>query len=84
MAPRRAFCLTLELQADTREDMVNALINMAGEIDREELTTGVSGGYSSGAIYELLVNPEQTHAAWFQHLLASLDEAKRKREAMAA
>ncbi len=78
-APTRAMRLTLKIEADTRNDLVSALMNFATQIDREEITTGVSGGYDSGCIYELLANPTQTHEAYFQQLHAYLkgkDNAK--------
>ena len=72
--PTRAICLTMKIEADTRDDLVSALMNFATQIDREEITTGVSGGYDSGYIYELLVDPTQTHEAYFQQLHAYLKE----------
>lgn len=38
---RRAFCLTVVMDADTKKDLVSALYNFAIQIDREEITTGV-------------------------------------------
>lgn len=72
-APVRAVRLTLRIESDTRNDLVSALINFATQVDREEVTTGVSGGYNSGWIYELLVDPAQTHEAYFQQLHAYLE-----------
>lgn len=73
-APARAVRFTLKIEADTRNDLVSALINLATMIDREEITTGVSGGVNSGWIYELLVDPEQTHEAYVQQLHDYLEE----------
>ena len=67
-APVRAMRLTLKMDADTRSDLVSALMNFATQIEREEVTTGVSGGYNSGFIYEILDNPDQTHESYFKKL----------------
>lgn len=50
-APNRAFRLSLALEADTREDMAWALRNLAHRIECDQVTTGVWGGPSDGAIY---------------------------------
>lgn len=67
-APKRAFCLTASVQADTRDDLADALRQMAYQIEREQLTVGISGGPRSGAIYELLTNPDQTHEKYFREV----------------
>lgn len=72
--PSRAFELVLKLSADTKHDLVSALINFAHAIERDEITKGVSGGYSSGAIYELVSDPSQTHERYFQLLSEYLDK----------
>jgi len=75
-APRRAFTLTLVLGADSLDEMAHALRQMASQVEREGLTIGVSGGPSSGAIYELLHNPEQTHERYFREVQEYLREKK--------
>ena len=78
-APRRAFSLTMKLDADTREDLVHALHRMAEDIAREQVSSGVWGGPSDGAVYELLHNPHQTHHTYFTQLREYLaDQAKAK------
>ena len=72
--PMRAFRLTLKLEADDRREMAFALRNMADQVERGELTVGVSGSPSSGAIYELLSDPTQTHAQYFQQVRQYLQE----------
>lgn len=64
-APRRAVCLTLKLEADTRADLASALFSMASRIERGEMTRGVSGGPDSGAIYELAESDSPTHDEYF-------------------
>lgn len=73
-SPMRAFRLTLKLEADSRHEMASALRNMADQVERDELTIGVSGSPSSGAIYELLNDPAQTHERYFQQVRQYLQE----------
>ena len=75
----RAFKLTLRLDADTRKGLVKALTQMARQIDRDQLSVGVYGGTDSGAIYELLHNPNQTHENYFREVREYL-AAKKKAE----
>ncbi|WP_428383562.1 hypothetical protein [Nevskia ramosa] len=80
-APRRAFRLTLELHADTREDLVHALEDMAFRVATDDVTRGASGGCRSGATYELSVDPDQTHDSYFASLREYLSvAAMQKRE----
>lgn len=76
-APTRALRLTIAIEADTDTDMANALRNLADRIERDQVTTGVWGGCSDGAIYELLRDPAMTHDAYHAALRAYLD-GKRK------
>jgi len=75
-APMRAFRLTLKLEADDRREMAHALRSLADDVEREQLSVGVSGSPSSGAIYELLNDPTQTHNRYFQEVREYLREAK--------
>lgn len=72
-APKRAFRLTLRLDADSRVDLASTLENLALLVARDELTTGASGGYDSGYVYELLHDPDQTHEQYFKQLREYLD-----------
>lgn len=71
--PKRACRLVLDLQADNRQSLSDALYNMASRIERGEMTQGVSGGYSSGYIYELTESDRPTHDEWARDLRAYLD-----------
>jgi hypothetical protein len=71
--PVRAFRLSLALGADTRNDLAWALRNLADRIDRDQVTNGVWGGPSDGAIYELLTDPSMTHDAYHSALREYLD-----------
>lgn len=75
-APHRAFRLTLVLDADTMEALASALFNISIRADREEMTTGVSGGPSAGYTYELLTDPAMTHDEYFRQVRAYLDGKK--------
>jgi hypothetical protein len=66
--PRRAYVLTLELQADSRDDLSAALRQLALEVDRDRISRGVWGGVSSGANYSLDIDESITHDLYFQHL----------------
>ncbi|AVR89059.1 hypothetical protein Tharo_2156 [Thauera aromatica K172] len=56
------------MEADSPHELATALMNFAVQIERGEVSKGVSGGCSSGAIYELLHAPEQTHEAYFEQV----------------
>jgi hypothetical protein len=75
-APKRACRFVLDLEADTRQDLAGALFNISSRIERGEMTHGVSGGYSSGYIYELTENDTPTHDEWAERLRTYLDEKK--------
>jgi hypothetical protein len=74
--PKRACRFVLDLQADTRQDLADALYNMASSIERGEMTKGVSGGYSSGFTYELVENERPTHDEYVQQLNGYLQAQK--------
>jgi hypothetical protein len=74
--PHRACRLLLDLEADSRDELAGALFNMADRISRGEMSRGVSGGYSSGYIYELVENESPSHDEFFQQLTAYLDAKK--------
>ena len=77
--PERRHKLIAVVEADTVQDLADRLENMARDIARGELTQGVSGGGTSGAIYSYKVNPEQTHDAYFKQI----EEHLRERDAKA-
>lgn len=74
--PKRAFRLTMMLDADTRADMADALRRMADDVELESMTVGFYGSPSDGAIYELLHDPGMTHDAYHAALREYLDKAK--------
>lgn len=73
-APKRACRFVLDLQADNRQELADALYNIASRIERGEMTKGLSGGYSSGYIYELVENDGPTHDEFVQQLSSYLDQ----------
>ena len=75
--PVRKFKFSSVVEADSKEALVDRLRNFASQIETEKLTTGVSGGYSSGTIYELLIDETQTHDTFFKELNEYLDEKAR-------
>lgn len=74
--PVRAYRLTMALEADTRTDMAWALRNLAHRIEAEEVTVGVWGSPSDGAIYELLADPSMTHDSYHAALRAYLADKR--------
>lgn len=69
----RMHVLIAKIGADSERDLANELRMMADRIDRKELTTGVSGGPSGGAIYSYKVYPEQTHDVYFAQINERLE-----------
>lgn len=67
-APKRACRLTLELQADTRQSLADALFHLAARVERDEISNGVSGGPDSGAIYEFAFCDTPTHDQYFDQV----------------
>ena len=74
----RAFVLLLKLDNDTREGLAADLMHFAHRIQTDEISKGVSGGYSNGAIYQLCVK-EITHDEYFIELNAYLETIKREK-----
>lgn len=78
-APHRACRLTAKIEADTPHELACYLMHMAQQIERGQLSNGVSGGPSSGAIYELTVADRPTHDEYFEEVrryLAAKDAEK--------
>lgn len=71
--PHRAVRLSIAMEADTRADMASALIDLACRIERDEVSNGVWGSPSDGAIYELLTDPSMTHDAYHAALVEYLE-----------
>ena len=71
-APNRACILKIEIQADTRAEMVRALETIATSIDRGEMSRGCSGGPSSGWIHEYTEAEHPTHDEYVAELRAYL------------
>ena len=61
---RRAYVLDLKVQADTLKDLIDYLRSFETELYMGKITRGVSGGYSSGAIYGVDVDETITHDGW--------------------
>lgn len=75
-APHRACILTAKIEADTREEMVSALVHMAQQLERGELSNGCSGGPGAGTIYDYVENGEPSHDEYFIRLRAYLAESR--------
>ena len=77
-APVRACRLVLDLQGDSRSDIVNALENIAMHIDRQELTKGCSGGVNSGYSYEYTESDHPTTEEYHSQLRVFLGKETNK------
>lgn len=75
-APERAHVLTMTVSADTVEDLARELNTLADWLLMGKVTTGVSGGPHSGAIYSYVVNPGQTHDAYFEQVNRWLEQRR--------
>lgn len=75
-APVRAWRLTLKLDADSRDDLVRGLFSLMQAIERDEVTTGTWGSPTNGCIYELVIDPQQTHASYFRQVRDYLDRGR--------
>jgi len=71
-APHRAFRLKLDVEADDLDSLIGYLRGFETELYCDKVTTGVSGGYSSGATYSLTVDPSITHDIYFERVDAWL------------
>lgn len=79
-APERACRLQLDIQADTRDEMVRALESIATAIDRGEMSTGCSGGVHSGWTYAYVESDSPTHAEYLEQLKAYLSATRAEKE----
>lgn len=75
MAVERAHTLILKFGADSREDMVRALRHLAMQMEKDEISVGLTGGYSWGGMWSYKTDPAMTHDAYFQQLNAELEAA---------
>lgn len=80
-APRRAYVLTLEIGADSRDELCAALRQLEFQVHADQLTSGVSGGPGSGYTYNLIVDESITHDSYFAAVDAWLDEQKEAKDA---
>lgn len=56
------------IQADSREALIGDLLHFVHRLRSNDLSAGVSGGYSSGSVYAYRVNPDATHETYFREL----------------
>lgn len=78
--PERACRLQLDIQADTRDEMVRALEGIATAIDRREMSTGCSGGVHSGWTYAYVENDGPSHEEYQQQLKAYVAATRAEKE----
>lgn len=68
-APRRAYKLTLEIQGDTLDAIVEALEFFQYQL-HEETTSSVTGGVTWGGHHDLDVDKSITHESYFEQVAA--------------
>lgn len=65
--PHRRLVLTLELNADSWEDAIQALESLVLDLELGHCRMGsVSGGYSSGYLLRVQEDPEITHERYME------------------
>jgi hypothetical protein len=74
--PKRAVILTAKIEADSRDEMVDALEDMARRLAMGEITNGCSGGPTRSSIYEYIEGEVPTHDEYFRQLHAYLAERR--------
>lgn len=78
--PQRAHVFQCKIEGDTLEAVIGELRFFQQRLARGEISAGVMGGCTAGAIYAYRVNPDVTHESYFRDLDAWL-EAEKTREA---
>lgn len=76
MPPQRAHVFSAEIQADTVRDLVFGLRAWASEIERGQLSTGVTGGPSWGGVYSYKHDAAVTHESYFACVDAYLEQCR--------
>lgn len=61
VAPHRAYELMLDLHADSRGDLLDALSDIIHQISIEDRTGSTSGGSNRGWHWTLTIDPDMTH-----------------------
>ena len=67
-APHRACRLTIDIRADTRDELIHTLSDVARRVAVGDLTIGACGGVSSGYIYHYSESDEPTPEEYRQLL----------------
>lgn len=73
-APKRRIEMNLKVSADSIDELVSYLRNFAFEVSTGT-RTGVSGGYSTGAVYQIVEDESITHESWAANLEKYLAES---------
>lgn len=66
--PRRSHEFCVWIGADTREEMIGHLFDLARRLERGEVSVGISGGYGSGSVYAYQHDPSITHDSYFAEI----------------
>jgi len=71
--PKRRVEMSLKVNADSIDELVSYLRNFAFEVSTGT-RTGVSGGHSTGAVYQIVEDESITHESWAVELEKYLAE----------
>ena len=79
--PHRRYQLTLDIGADTYDELLRAIHTFADHMDMnypalDYSTNGASGGVSTGYSYDVKVDNDMTHERWYEELQAYLAARK--------
>lgn len=85
--PHRRYQLTLDIGADSYDELLYAIHAFADHMDMnypalDHNTNGASGGVSTGYSYEVKVDTDMTHERWYEELQAYLKARKASQEAV--
>lgn len=78
-APHRAYRLKLDIEADTREALEQALEDILGRIDDESLGKGITGGQSFGYSHEIVVDETITPEGYSESNRQYLEALRERR-----
>ena len=75
--PKRRVEMSLKVNADSIDELVSYLRNFAFEVSTGT-RTGVSGGYSTGAVYQIVEDESITHESWEKALNEHIESLQEK------
>lgn len=68
---KRAYSIDISAGGDTLNDLIDALNDIIGKLEREGTRESICGGVSFGYSFELECDPTITHEKYFEAIEAS-------------